>query len=31
MQPFITQVKGEALHLDMVITRQEFGIHDQAI
>lgn len=24
MQPFITQVKGEALHLDMVITRQEF-------
>ncbi len=23
-QPFITQVKGEALHLDMVITRQEF-------
>lgn len=24
MQPFITQVKGEALHLDTVITRQEF-------
>ena len=24
MQPFITQVKGEALHLDIVITRQEF-------
>ena len=24
MQPFIAQVKGEALHLDMVITRQEF-------